>query len=177
MATMTALAVARYVNSGVDVRRDGLQSAPQPFAFYMTAEGHSCARKAVELLVFGSASIRTIPITGAFTMDVAALDAAIARDRDAGVRPIAVIATAGTTNTGASDDLAAIAEVCRRRAVWLGRQSVSPPGVEPGPRPSQSRVLPAHPEDRKYPDLDSNQGPDLRRVRCIRYTIGTFLEG
>jgi len=119
MATMTALAVARYVNSGVDVRRDGLQSAPQPFAFYMTAEGHSCARKAVELLGFGSASIRTIPITGGFTMDVAALDAAIARDRDAGVRSIAVIATAGTTNTGAIDDLAAIAEVCRRRGVWL----------------------------------------------------------
>jgi glutamate/tyrosine decarboxylase-like PLP-dependent enzyme len=119
MATMTALAVARYVNSGVDVRRDGLQSAPQPFAFYMTAEGHSCARKAVELLGFGNASIRTVPVTGGFTMDVAALDATIARDCDAGVRPIAVIATAGTTNTGAIDDLAAIAEVCRRRGAWL----------------------------------------------------------
>jgi aromatic-L-amino-acid/L-tryptophan decarboxylase len=119
MATMTALAVARYVNSGVDVRRDGLQSAPQPFAFYMTAEGHSCARKAVELLGFGSASIRTVPITDRFTMDVAALDAAIAGDLAGGVRPIAVIATAGTTNTGAIDDLAAIADVCRRRGVWL----------------------------------------------------------
>jgi len=119
MATMTALAVARYVNSGVDVRRDGLQAAPQPFAFYMTSEGHSCARKAVELLGFGSASIRTVPITGGFTMDVAALDTLIARDCDAGVRPIAVIATAGTTNTGAIDDLAGIAEVCRRSGVWL----------------------------------------------------------
>ncbi len=119
MATMTALAVARDVKTGIDVRRDGLQSALQPFAFYMTAEGHSCARKAVELLGFGNASIRTVPTTGGFTMDVAALDAAIARDRDAGVRPIAVIATAGTTNTGAIDDLAAIAEVCRRRGVWL----------------------------------------------------------
>src|SRR3954469_18197775 len=119
MATLTALAAARYGNSGVDVRRDGLQSAPQPFAFYMTSEGHSCARKAVELLGFGSASIRTVPITGGFTMDVAALDASIARDCDAGVRPIAVIATAGTTNTGAIDDLAAIGEVCRCRGVWL----------------------------------------------------------
>jgi glutamate/tyrosine decarboxylase-like PLP-dependent enzyme len=119
MATMTALAVARHVNSGVDVRRDGLQAAPQPFAFYMTPEGHSCARKAIELLGFGNASIRTLPISSDFTMDVAALDAALGRDRDAGVRPIAVIATAGTTNTGAIDDLAAIAEVCRRRGVWL----------------------------------------------------------
>ena len=119
MATLTALAVARDVNSGVDVRRDGLQSTPQPFAFYLTSEGHSCARKAVELLEFGNASIRTIPVSGGFTMDVAALDGAIARDRDAGVRPIAVIATAGTTNTGAIDDLGAIADVCRRRGVWL----------------------------------------------------------
>jgi hypothetical protein len=54
---------------------------------------------------------------------------------------------------------------------------VSPPGVEPGLRPSQSRVPPPHPEDRQYPDLDSNQGPDLRRVRCIRYTIGTSRAG
>jgi len=119
MATMTALAVARYVKSGVDVRRDGLRDAPQPFAFYMTPEGHSCARKAIELLGFGSASIRTIPVNADFTMNVAALDAAIVHDRDEHVRPIAVIATAGTTNTGAIDDLAGIAAVCRRHDVWM----------------------------------------------------------
>jgi len=119
MATMTALAVARHVHSGVDVRRDGLRAARQPYAFYMTSEGHSCARKAIELLGFGSASIRTVPVASDYRMDVRALDAEVARDRDVGVRPIAVIATAGTTNTGAIDDLAAIAEVCRRRGVWL----------------------------------------------------------
>ena len=119
MATMTALAVARHVRSGVDVRQDGLRAAPSPFAFYMTPEGHSCARKAIELLGFGSASIRIVPATGAFTMDVAALDAALEADQRAGVRPIAVVATAGTTNTGAIDDLRAIADVCRRRDVWM----------------------------------------------------------
>src|SRR5262249_57593583 len=113
MATMTALAVARYVKSGGDVRRDGLRGAAQPFAFYMTAEGHSCARKAIELLGFGSASIRTVPTAADFTMDLEALDAALVQDRDAGVRPIAVVATAGTTNTGAIDAFAAIADVCR----------------------------------------------------------------
>src|SRR5215210_3012736 len=53
-------------------------------------------------------------------------------------------------------------------------RSVARHEVRSNTRPSQSRVLPAHPEDGQYPDLDSNQGPDLRRVRCIRYTIGTF---
>jgi len=119
MATMTALAVARHVKSGVDVRQDGLRRAPAPFAFYMTTEGHSCARKAIELLGFGSAAIRIVPATDAYTMDVAALDDQIAADRRAGVQPIAVVATAGTTNTGAIDDLQAIAAVCRRHGAWM----------------------------------------------------------
>jgi glutamate/tyrosine decarboxylase-like PLP-dependent enzyme len=54
-----------------------------------------------------------------YRMDVRALEAAIERDRANGVRPIAVIATGGSTNTGAIDDLAAIAGICRRHDVWM----------------------------------------------------------
>src|SRR5262245_29804393 len=114
MATLTALAVARHVKCGLDVRADGLRAAPEPFAFYLSSEAHSCARKAIELLGFGSRSMRTVPVDGEFRIDVEALDAAIADDRGRGVRPVAVIATAGTTNTGAIDDLDAVADVCRR---------------------------------------------------------------
>src|SRR5207253_6802383 len=46
MATLTALAVARHVKCGMDVRAEGLRGAPEPFAFYMSTEAHSCARKA-----------------------------------------------------------------------------------------------------------------------------------
>jgi aromatic-L-amino-acid/L-tryptophan decarboxylase len=119
MATLTALAVARHVRSGVDVRADGLRAAPAPFGFYMSPEAHTCARKAIELLGFGSASIRTIAPSDDYRMDVRALEATIAGDLANGVRPIAVIATAGTTNTGAIDDLAAIRDVCSRRDVWM----------------------------------------------------------
>jgi aromatic-L-amino-acid decarboxylase len=119
MATMTALAVARHVKSGVDVRADGLRNAALPFAFYMSTEAHSCARKAIELLGFGSASIRTIATGADYRMKVDALEAAIEDDRARGVRPIAVIATGGSTNTGAIDDLSAIAGVCRRHDVWM----------------------------------------------------------
>ena len=118
-ATLTGLAVARHVRCGIDVRVDGLRNAPQPFAFYMSTEAHSCARKAVELLGFGSSSIRPIATTDDYRMDVPALDTAIARDVAIGVRPIAVVATAGTTNTGAIDDLAAIRGVCDRHGVWM----------------------------------------------------------
>ena len=119
MATMTALAVARHVKSGVDVRVHGLRDAPAPFAFYMSSEAHSCARKAIELLGFGSGAIRTIAIGADYRMKVDALEAALEDDRMRHVRPIAVIATGGTTNTGAIDDLSAIADVCRRHDVWL----------------------------------------------------------
>jgi aromatic-L-amino-acid decarboxylase len=119
MATMTALAVARHVKCGVDVRAVGLREAPHPFAFYVTPEAHSCARKAIELLGFGSASIRIIPTTDDYRMHVEALASAIAADRAQDVTPIAVVATAGTTNTGAIDDFAAIAVVCRQHDVWL----------------------------------------------------------
>jgi aromatic-L-amino-acid/L-tryptophan decarboxylase len=119
MATMTGLAVARHVKSGVDVRANGLRDAPRPFAFYLTSEGHSCARKAIELLGFGSATIRTIPTNAAFEMQIDALEQAIEDDRARDVQPIAVVATAGTTNTGAIDDLNRIADVCQRHGVWM----------------------------------------------------------
>jgi glutamate/tyrosine decarboxylase-like PLP-dependent enzyme len=119
MATLTALAVARHVRCGVNVRADGLRGAEQPFSFYLSAESHGCVRKAIELLGFGSASIRTIPIDDDDRMNLAALDAALAADRANQITPIAVVASAGTTNTGAIDDLAAIAGTCRRHQVWL----------------------------------------------------------
>jgi glutamate/tyrosine decarboxylase-like PLP-dependent enzyme len=119
MATLTALGVARHVKSGIDVRAAGLRGAPQPFRFYQSPQGHSCARKAVELLGFGSDAIRIIPTTADYRIDPAGLDRAIAEDLDVGVRPIAVIATAGTVNTGAIDPIDAIADVCARHDVWL----------------------------------------------------------
>jgi len=119
MATMTGLAVARHVKSGVDVRADGLRHGPRPFAFYMSPEAHGCARKAIELLGFGSRSIRTIPAAADYRMRIDALEAALDEDRARQVQPMAVVATAGSTNTGAIDDLEAIAGVCRRHDVWL----------------------------------------------------------
>jgi aromatic-L-amino-acid/L-tryptophan decarboxylase len=119
MATLTGLAVARHIRCGLDVRTDGLRSAPQPFAFYLSSEAHTCARKAIELLGFGRSSIRTIATTADYRMDTNALDAAIARDIADGVRPIAVVATAGTTNTGSIDDLAVIRDICDRHRVWM----------------------------------------------------------
>jgi glutamate/tyrosine decarboxylase-like PLP-dependent enzyme len=119
MATLTGLAVARHTRVGVDVRAEGVQGCDGRLVVYMSQEGHSCIRKAVELLGLGSNAIRTIPVDDRYRRRVADLEAAIRQDRDEGRRPVAVCACAGTVNTGAIDPLREIAEVCRRHDVWL----------------------------------------------------------
>jgi aromatic-L-amino-acid/L-tryptophan decarboxylase len=119
MAALTALAVARHAKCGFDVRAHGLRGAAAQLVFYKTAEGHGCHQKAIELLGIGSEYLRTIEHDDAWRMVPSALAAAIKQDRRNGLTPIAVIASAGTVNTGAVDPLSEIAEVCREQDVWL----------------------------------------------------------
>ena len=121
-ATLTALAVARHVGAakaGLDVRAHGLQQADPRLVVYVGEEGHSCVRKAVELLGIGGEALQVVPSDDNYRMRVAELEAQIRRDLDAGRRPVAVAASAGTVNTGAIDPLADVAEVCRRHDLWL----------------------------------------------------------
>jgi aromatic-L-amino-acid/L-tryptophan decarboxylase len=119
MANLTALAAARHARAGFDVRARGLQQGDPRLVMYMSAEGHGCVRKSAELLGLGTDSLRVIPVDDRCRMQVPALVDAIDRDIDAGFRPMAVAANAGTVNTGAIDDLAAVARVCGDRGVWL----------------------------------------------------------
>jgi aromatic-L-amino-acid/L-tryptophan decarboxylase len=121
-SALTGLAVARHVAArrmGWELRRDGLRGLPAPLAVYAVLEAHGCNQKAVEILRIGSGAIRTVPADGALRMDPAALDAMIAADLAEGRVPMAVVASAGSVNTGAIDPLDAIADVCARHGVWL----------------------------------------------------------
>lgn len=117
-ANLVGLAVARSAVLGSRVRTDGL-SALGPVAVYASEEVHSCHRKACELLGLGEAALRLVPTGDDLTMDVAALEAAIAADRATGTTPLAVVATAGTINSGAVDDLGALADVAAREGLWF----------------------------------------------------------
>ena len=119
---LTALTVARHVaarRAGWDVRRDGMRGFPAPLLVYRTGEGHGCNQKAVEILGLGSAALRDVPADSALRMDAAALDAMLRDDIASGGIPMAVVANAGTVNTGAIDPLEEIARVCREHGVWL----------------------------------------------------------
>lgn len=119
VANLTGLTVARNVKAGYDVRKDGVQSASRKMTLYGSSEMHGCMQKTVELLGFGNDSLRRIPVNSSFQMDANALEARIAKDREAGFDPICVIGTAGTTNTGSFDNLIDLAEVCKREDLWF----------------------------------------------------------
>jgi aromatic-L-amino-acid/L-tryptophan decarboxylase len=88
-------------------------------AVYCSAEAHASVIRAVESIGLGSRQLRWIPIDGERRLRAVDLAAVLARDRATGVVPIAVVATAGTTLTGAVDPIAWIADVCAENRVWL----------------------------------------------------------
>ena len=118
MANVTGLAVARHAKAGFDLRGNGLHGAPR-LMVYASTEVHSWAQKAAELFGMGSASLRKAPVDDALRVDVGALSQMIADDRTAGARPICVIGTAGTVNSGATDDLGELADLCERENLWF----------------------------------------------------------
>lgn len=119
MANIIGLTVARNARAGIDVRAEGVAAMPKPLRFYGSDQVHSCHRKAVELLGLGDRALRRIPTDAALRIDLGALAAAIAEDRAAGFEPACVIGNAGTVNTGAIDDLGALADLTRREGMWF----------------------------------------------------------
>src|SRR5512143_1229378 len=119
MANFVGLAVARNTQAGFNVREKGVAAAPQPMTFYGSVEMHSCQQKAVELLGLGNEALRRIPVNADYQIDLGALDRAIQADRAAGYHPLGVIGNAGTVNTGAIDDLNALADLCQREQLWF----------------------------------------------------------
>lgn len=119
VANLIGLAVARNAKAGIDVREFGVAALPRPLRFYGSDQIHGCHQKAIEALGHGNRSLRRIASGVDCRLDLGALRAAIAEDRAAGWEPACVIATAGTVNTGAVDDLPGVAELCRTEGLWM----------------------------------------------------------
>lgn len=119
MANVLGLAVARNAMADFDVRAEGLQGGRPRMLVYGGSETHGWAKKAMELLGLGHDALRLVPVDAEYRVDVEAMRRAIDEDRAAGHHPVCIIGTAGTVNTGATDDLSALARLARKQGMWF----------------------------------------------------------
>eukprot|EP00117_Sycon_ciliatum_P039211 scpid60691/ scgid4748/ Aromatic-L-amino-acid decarboxylase; DOPA decarboxylase len=84
-----------------------------------TSQTHTCIVKGLVMAGIPQSAMRLVPCDAKLRMDATALEASIVKERKAGRKPFLVVASAGTTNTGAVDDLRAVSVVCQRHDVWL----------------------------------------------------------
>jgi aromatic-L-amino-acid decarboxylase len=118
-ATVIGLAAARLHALGADSRRQGIRGGP-PLTLYAAEGVHNATVKAAELLGLGSQALRHIPVDPVRgSMDVERLAEVVARDRDAGLRPMCVVGTAGSVDRGSFDRLDHLADFCAAEGIWL----------------------------------------------------------
>lgn len=110
MANLTAIVTARRQRCGDDFSKA---------IIYMSDQAHSSNIKAIRVLGFKKEQVRIIPTDIEFKMAINKLKNAIAKDRLEGLNPFAIIATAGTTNTGTVDPLNEIAAICKKENLWF----------------------------------------------------------
>ncbi|HEY4271017.1 MAG TPA: pyridoxal-dependent decarboxylase [Candidatus Udaeobacter sp.] len=119
VGVMHALAVARE-EAAPSTRKRGLVGAGAPvFRIYASEQAHSSAEKAAIALGLGEENVQRVPTDGAFRMDPSALREMIARDIRNNFKPLAVIATVGTTSTASVDPVPEIGGICRENKLWL----------------------------------------------------------
>jgi glutamate/tyrosine decarboxylase-like PLP-dependent enzyme len=113
-ANLMGLAMAREIKSPAN--ESGVTSGG---VVYASDEIHMSIPKSVGLLGIGRNNLRLIGTDESFRMIPEELEASMARDEAAGRRPLAVVASAGTVNTGAVDPLCTVAEIAREHGVWF----------------------------------------------------------
>ena len=137
MANLLGVLIARTHALGVDVRRTGVASSGKRLVAYTSAAAHGCIAQAMDLSGLGIAALRLLPTDDHHQIEIAALTEAIARDRKAGLTPFLVVGTAGTVDTGAIDDLAALAGIARKEKLWfhvdgaIGALAIMAPDIAP----------------------------------------------
>jgi aromatic-L-amino-acid decarboxylase len=118
-ANLTAMSVAIHHGLGPRARQVGIHGGPQPIVLAADT-AHFSIERAANVLGLGKAGIETLPLGDDFRLDPEALRAKLRQfSNDADRKVCCVVASAGTTTTGAIDPLGEIAGICRENGVWL----------------------------------------------------------
>ena len=116
-ANLIAVLVARRAALGAPVRSEGI-GTPRLVA-YAARTAHGCIAQAMDIAGLGTAALRLVACDADHRIDLAALRAAVAKDRADGAHPFLVVGTAGTVDVGAVDDLAGLAAFCQAEQLWF----------------------------------------------------------
>lgn len=118
-ANFTGLAVARNAKGEIDIKAKGLQNTKRRMTLYCGDETHHCLERSVELLGLGNESLRRIPTDKNCRIRLDELKKAIKEDRNQNNQPFCIIGCAGTVNSGAFDDLNALADIAQEENMWF----------------------------------------------------------
>ena len=140
MANIMALTVARDVHLAKLLRGRPRGTALEGVRVYASDQTHFSIERAVDLLGFPEGTLRIIPSDDGFRLQATPVAAAIAEDRAAGLMPLAICAVAGSTNTGAIDDVPALADLAEREDLWLHVDAAYGAAARLSPR--EARKLP-----------------------------------
>jgi glutamate/tyrosine decarboxylase-like PLP-dependent enzyme len=121
MANLIGVLVARTQALGIGSRETGVADPAQgrSLVAYAAASAHGCVAQAFSISGLGTQALRRVPVGADHRMDLAALERLVTADRAAGLRPFLVVGTAGTVDTGAIDDLDALATLAERAQMWF----------------------------------------------------------
>jgi len=183
---MHALAVARE-EAAPATRKLGLTDRDLPrFRIYTSDQAHSSAEKAAIALGLGEENVIRVPSDAQFRMDLASLGQAIAKDRQKGSHPMAVVATVGTTSTASVDPVPEIANICQHERLWLhvdaaygGGFSMVPEyeSVRKGWELADSMVINPHKSVFVPLDFSVLYVRDLARLRRVFSLVPEYLRG
>jgi glutamate/tyrosine decarboxylase-like PLP-dependent enzyme len=119
MANLMAVLVARTSALGSDARQHGIGEQGALLTAYTSKAAHGCISKATDVAGLGTDALRRIGVDRNHRIDVEALRRRIALDRETGLKPFLVVASAGTVDIGAIDDLATLGALCREEKLWF----------------------------------------------------------
>ena len=120
-ANIIGLGAARqhaFERLGIDTARDGMPPDIR-WRIYASTEVHHVVTRAAAILGLGRRSVAAVPTDRELRIDISALQRVIAEDARKGIQPVAIVATAGTVNTGAIDPIAQLETIARERGIWL----------------------------------------------------------
>lgn len=119
LANYLAVLIARDAVTDFSVRRTGIAASKKRLTAYASVDAHRCLGQALDLSGVGTDALRLIPVEDSHRINIDALQRAITADRQAGFTPFLVAGTAGTVDTGAIDDLAALATLAHAESLWF----------------------------------------------------------